>query len=90
MIEKYPRVVFAYVILLDNKIENWYVGTINRSNVQEFSGYWKVNRLNDYKLEKKCYVCNNKDEYHKVFEELAPKWLKTWKHADDYKLMRAY
>lgn len=90
MKEKYLRIVFAYAILLDNKIENWYVGTLNRNEVGEFTGYWKVNRMNDYRLEKKCFVCNSEDEYRKVFEELAPKWLKTWKHAEDYSLVRAY
>lgn len=90
MNEKYPRVVFAYAILLDNKIENWYVGTPNRSNIGEFTGYWKMKRLKDYKLEKKCYICNNREEYNKVFDELAPKWFKTWKHANDYRLVRAY
>ena len=90
MNEKYPRVVFAYAILLDNKIENWYVGTVNRSHIGEFAGYWKIDRLKDYKLEKKCYVCNNRKEYNKVYEELAPKWFKTWKHSDEYSLVRAY
>ena len=90
MNEKYPIVVFAYAILLDNKIENWYVGTVNRSNISEFTGCWKLNRLNDYRLEKKCYICDNREEYNKVFEELAPKWFKTWKHANDYSLARAY
>lgn len=90
MKEKYPRIVFAYAILLDNKIENWYVGTTNRSNIREFNGCWKVNRLNEYRLEKKCYICANREEYNKVFEELAPKWFKTWEHADDYSFIRAY
>ena len=27
---KYPKVIYGYAILLDNKIENWAVRTINR------------------------------------------------------------
>ena len=85
-----PQVVYAYAILLDNKIENWKVTSANRNSIYNFGGIWKVKRLNDYKLQKVCWVCNTVDERNKVFNELAPKWFKTWKHADDYKLMRAY
>ena len=85
-----PQVVFAYAILLDNKIENWKVTSGNRNRLYEFSSIWKKERLNDYKLQKVCWVCNNVDEWNKVFNELAPKWFKTWKYANDYKLMRTY
>lgn len=85
-----PQAVYAYAILLDNKIENWKVTSVNRNNIYDFSGFWKLERLKDYKLQKVCWICNTDDEYNKVFNELASKWFKTWKHADDYKLMRAY
>ncbi|OOM82017.1 hypothetical protein CLPUN_06350 [Clostridium puniceum] len=52
MSEKYPQVLYAYVILLDNKIENWHVSFRNRNSLYEYSGYWKEDRLKDYKLQK--------------------------------------
>ena len=85
-----PQIVYAYAILLDNKIENWKVTSVNRNSVYDFTGIWKVERLKDYKLQKVCWVCNTVDEWNEVFNKLAPKWFKTWKYADDYKLMRAY
>ena len=87
---KYPKVIYGYAILLDNKIENWAVRTINRRYVWEFKGCWKMGRLQDYKMQKVCWVCNNAEECVKVFEELAPKWFRNWKHADDFILQKAY
>lgn len=90
MKKEYPQVIYAYAILLDNKIENWQVSKNNRSSVFEFTGYWKQNRLKDYKLQKVSWVCKDSLECLKVFDELAPKWFKNWKHADDFKLQKAY
>ena len=86
----YPKVIYGYAILLDNKIENWAVRTINRRYIWEFKGCWKKGRLQDYKMQKVCWVCNNEEECAKVFEELAPKWFRNWKHADDFILQKAY
>lgn len=33
-----PQVVYAYAILLDNKIENWKVTSVNRNSVYDFTG----------------------------------------------------
>lgn len=90
MKEDYPVTIYAYAILLDNKIENWSVSRKNRSIVGQFSGFWKLDRLKDYRLQKTCWICRNPEEINKVFEELAPKWFKSWKHADGYSLCKAY
>ena len=88
--DKYPQMIYAYAILLDNKIENWKVSKRNRKSVYYFCTYWKFDRINDYKLQKTGWLCKNNEDVIKVFEELAPKWLKTWKHAGNYVLNRAY
>lgn len=88
--EKYPKVVYGYAILLDNKIENWKVTCNNRHSVYEFSGYWKNDRLKDYRLEKVCWMCKNINEYNRAFNVLAPRFFSSWKHADDYRLIKAY
>lgn len=88
--KKFPQVIYAYAILLDNKIESWHVSFKNRNSAYEFSGYWKNDRLKDYKLKKVCWICRNSEECTKVFEILAPRWFKSWKHADDYRLVKAY
>ena len=88
--DEYPKVIYGYAILLDNKIENWSVRTTNRKYLWEFKNHWKIGRLQDYKMQKVCWVCNNAEEYERVFEELAPKWFKNWNHADDFMLQKAY
>lgn len=90
MNKDYPITVYAYAILLDNKIENWSITKNNKKEVFEFTSYWKMDRLKDYKLQKVCWVCKDSLEYLKVFDELAPNWFKTWKHADDFRLQEAY
>lgn len=90
MSKKFPQVIYAYAILLDNKIESWHVSFKNRNSAYEFSGYWKKDRLKDYKLQKVCWICRNSEECTRVFEILAPRWFKSWKHATDYRLAKAY
>ena len=41
----YPKVIYGYAILLDNKIENWAVRTINRRYFWEFKGCWKRGKI---------------------------------------------
>ena len=72
--DEYPKVIYGYAILLDNKIENWSVRTTNRKYLWEFKNHCKIGRLQDYKIQKVCWVCNNAEEGVKVFDELAPKW----------------
>lgn len=85
-----PKVVYAYAVLLDNKIANWKVCGTNYHSEKEIGGYWIFKRLNDYKLEKKCFICRNDDEWNEVFENLAPKWFKNWKHHETFRGMKAY
>ena len=88
--DQYPKVVYGYAILLDNKLENWKVTCHNRHSVYEFTGYWKRDRLKYYKLEKICWICKNVNELNKAFDIMAPRFFRTWKHSDDYMLIRAY
>lgn len=87
---EFPITLYGYAILLDNKIENWQITKNNKKELGEFKNIWKIERLKDYKLEKICWICRNSKEYDAVFNTMGSRWLKTWKHADDYKLMRAY
>lgn len=84
---KFPVKLYASVILLDNKIENW---EVSEKKKEDFIIMIKPDRVNDYKVEHLCFVCENEEEYSKVFNELAPNWFKQWKHADRYCFVRAY
>lgn len=87
--DNYPHMLYISVLLLDNRIENWKVGNRKWINPYEVSGFWKIDRMKDYKVQWVGYLCKNEQEHCKVFEELAPKWLKQWKYAKDYFLMKA-
>lgn len=89
-VDTYPHMVYVSVLLLDHRIENWKVGQEHWANPLAVKAYWKTNRLKDYKTQFIGFYCKNDTEHNKVFEELAPKWLKQFKHAKDYKLQRAY
>lgn len=88
--DNYPHMVYVSVLLLDNKIENWKVGQHKWERPCDATAYWKVNRLKDYKVQHVGYWCKNSEEHEKVFNKLAPKWLKQFKYAKGYRLARAY
>jgi len=81
----YPHSIFASVLLLDGKIENWKIVNYPKKHPLEFTGFWKRDRLNDYACEWKEFVCNNGKEHNEAFEEWAPEWFKQWLIADDFK-----
>jgi hypothetical protein len=87
--EEYPHKLYASVLLLDNKIENWKVSD-RPKEVLGFTHCWNWDRLNDYTGDIKEFEVNNGEEHEKVFTTLAPEWFKQWEHADDYKGFRAY
>jgi hypothetical protein len=88
--EQWPHMVYASVLLLDGKIENWKVGGSKKDEPMAWTIFWKMDRLTDYKAISKGFEVNTPDEHAKVFDELAPEWFKQWPHADDYRLARAY
>ncbi|MFI2856931.1 hypothetical protein ACH6EH_07295 [Paenibacillus sp. JSM ZJ436] len=53
-------------------------------------GQYESYDLGDYTVESKTWIVNNDQEHEDVFMIHAPKWYRQWKHADDYKLGRAY
>jgi hypothetical protein len=84
-LDVYPHDLYASVLLLDNKIENWKVVNYPKKTPEEFKGYWKMDRLNDYTCQWKRFVVNNSKEHNEVFIKLAPEWFKKWELAGDYR-----
>lgn len=83
-IDEYPHSVFASVCLLDNKIENWKVGEHPKTHPGYFSGFWKMDKLNDYTSQYIEFVVNNDKEHHNAFVKLAPEWFKQWELVEDF------
>jgi hypothetical protein len=80
----YPHSIYASVLLLDGKIENWKIVNYPKTEPGMFSGFWKMDRLNDYTCEYKEFICNNSEEHNKAFTEWAEEWFKQWPIADDF------
>ena len=75
--------------MLNNKIENWNVGNCPKQWC-DFTGYWKIDKINDYTGKYKEFIVNDHEEHQRVFKIDAPEWFKQWEHADDYSGFRAY
>lgn|GEM_PF-2323813 len=88
--DEYPHKVYASVLLLDGKIENWKIGGSPKKHAGDWSNFWKLDRINDYTVQFTEFVVNNDKEHNEAFEKLAPEWLKQWLIADDFVGSRPY
>lgn len=89
--------IYAQVLLLDGKIENWKICQDRKNSPLDFKAYWKPDRIKDYTMEtmvfKESEVDIPKDwssqEYAfnwYVYKVLAPRWINRWNYSDDYRL----
>ncbi|MFC4305773.1 ASCH domain-containing protein [Cohnella boryungensis] len=88
--DKYPHDLYASVLLLDGKIENWKVVDYPKKTPGIFSGFWKRDRLKDYTVQTQKWTVNNFLESQDAFNKHAPAWFRQWPHADDYIGFPAY
>ncbi|MDP4158201.1 MAG: hypothetical protein Q8911_00355 [Bacillota bacterium] len=82
--DEYPHSVFASVLLLDGKIENWKIGGHPKKHAGDWSNFWKLDRINDYTVEHTEFIVNNQKEHNESFERLAPEWFKKWQIASEF------
>jgi hypothetical protein len=87
--------IYAQVLLLDNKIENWKICQDMKYGVYDWKAYWKSNRMNDYTMETEVFYNDDIENdpegklfNRKVYAALAPQWINQWEYADDYKLQK--
>lgn len=80
----YPHKLYASVLLLDGKIENWKVSNHPKTHSFYFSGYWKLDRMNDYTSQYAEWEVNNQSEHSEVFQELSTEWFRQWPIAEDF------
>lgn len=88
MEEEYPRIVTANVLLLNDKIINWKTSStgvewksVSDALMNNQPGIViKAIKSSPDTLEAHCkeYVCNNKEEFNRVFEELDSEFYKQW------------
>lgn len=84
--------IYAQVLLLDGKIENWKICQDKKSSPLDFKARWKRERLDEYTMETtvfKAEEVNVPDEWSfnsYVYNVLGPRWVNQWQYADDYRL----
>lgn len=84
------NVIYAQVLLLDNKIETWKICQDKKRSPYDFKAYWKQDRTKDYTMETytfykdKVAVAVGWDFNQYVYNVLAPRWINQWEYADDY------
>ena len=84
------NIIYAQVLLLDNKIESWKICQDKKYSPYDFKAYWKNDRIEDYTME--TYIFNkNKvniaigwDFNSYVYNVLAPRWINQWEYTEDY------
>ena len=86
--DEYPHSVWASVLLLDNKIENWKIGGHKR-DVGTWTHYWKRDRLGDYIVVNKEFTANNQEDHERIFERDGKDFINNWEYADDYRWSKA-
>ncbi|MEI3892419.1 MULTISPECIES: hypothetical protein [unclassified Bacillus (in: firmicutes)] len=84
-IDTYPHKIHASVLLLENEIHNWKVG--ENYWTSPFSMKWSypfpVN-VGEYIVKHNTWIVDTPEQHSKVFQELAPEWMKQWVVAKDY------
>ena len=83
-IETYPHKIYASVLLLDNKIDNWKVGQYEWKDMGNITNYWKIDRINDYTVKTTFWEVNSSEEHNLIFTKLSSEWFKQWELADDF------
>lgn len=85
------EVIYAQVLLLDNKIESWKICQSKKESPYDFKAFWKKERIQDYTMETIVFkeaetdVKDGWDFNTYVYEVMAPQWINQWEYADDYK-----
>lgn len=88
--DTYPQQIFATALLLDGKIENWWVGKVDSENQFRLQDLWITDRLDDYKIVDTSWKVYTPEEHDRVINELSVEWFKQWDVAEGYRGFRPY
>ena len=89
------KIIYAQVLLLDEKIESWKICQDRKSSPYDFRAYWKSDRLDDYRevtrifKEEEVEIGKGWTFNSYVYNVLAPEWINQWDYADNYREGRA-
>lgn len=88
-------VIYAQVLLLDNKIEGWKICQSMKQSPYDFKAYWKLDRIKDYTMDTNVFNENDVDvpdgwnfnSY--VYNVLGVRFINQYEYADDYRGCKA-
>lgn len=86
----YPHRIFAYALLLNGEIGNWWVGEFVLGFDDNIYDIWEIDRVSDYKMIKTSWEVRASEEYDRVFNILSAEWFKQWKVLKGFKGFRPY
>lgn len=81
--DAYPYQIFASVLLVDGKIENWWLGISKLDYHFDAANYLK-DKSRDYVIVKTSWKINTPEEHDIVFYELSTEWFKQWELTEGF------
>lgn len=87
-------IIYAQVLLLDGKIENWKICQDKKRDIYDWKAYWKRDRLNDYTMETRVFkeeeiaIPSGWTFNQYIYGVLGKRWINSWSYADDYKFCK--
>lgn len=86
------NVIWASVLLVDDKIKHWGVLSHKKSCVKDFykDFMYAGDSMKDYinspncRVENNCFERTNEVSKRMIFEKLAPQWFSQWELSESY------
>jgi len=86
----YPLQIFAAVLLINGKIENWWVAKSNSNNLIQTKDFCEIDQCADPIMTGTLWEVNTPNELEEVCNEVSTEWFKQWEIAEGFKGFRPY
>ncbi|MFZ5644945.1 MAG: hypothetical protein ACOY46_15285 [Bacillota bacterium] len=88
--DDYPLQILAAVLLINGKIENWWIAKTNSVNLFQTKDYCKIDQCDDSILTGTFWEVNTPNELEEVCNEVSTEWFKQWEIAEGFKGFKPY
>lgn len=88
-------IIYAQVLLLDNKIEEWKICQDKKDSPLEFKAYWKRDKIDDYTMDTKVFneceveVPKGWTFNSYVYNVLGIRFINQYEYVEDYRGSKA-
>ncbi|WP_347488603.1 hypothetical protein ABDB91_15530 [Desulfoscipio sp. XC116] len=86
----YPHKIFACVLLLNNKIDNWWVVESKMEDNLDAADFLKIKVDGNCRILRTCWNVETLDERDAVLSKLAANWFAKWLVMDGFKGFKPY